>query len=246
MWKEKITDVMTQKQAVATKIDENVVSIDEQAIGIDQMIARYHDLLLHLSLLPSTSQLANGVDYRITLEHVEDASSATTRNVQQYQKQILTNPVLAKLEGVLEEYQKAVQKAILSFREEIVKYDVRLYERVYLQDKKQKKETDLQQKQASINALKEQCDKLQKQRDTLVCVWVCRIDKGQQCTSVQQESSSDIDSTKMHMTEVKARITSLKQEIEVLKTRVENAKKDKEKYMLDLIAEEQQTQESIV
>ncbi len=50
----------------------------------------------------------------------------------------------------------------------------------------------------------------------------------------------------MHMTEVKARITSLKQEIEVLKTRVENAKKDKEKYMLDLIAEEQQTQESIV
>ena len=54
------------------------------------------------------------------------------RNVQQYQKQILTNPVLAKLEGVLEEYQKAVQKAILSFREEIVKYDVRLYERVYL------------------------------------------------------------------------------------------------------------------
>ena len=48
------------------------------------------------------------------------------------------------------------------------------------------------------------------------------------------------------MTEVKARITSLKQEIEVLKTRVENAKKDKEKYMLDLIAEEQQTQESIV
>lgn len=26
MWKEKITDVMTQKQAVATKIDENVVS----------------------------------------------------------------------------------------------------------------------------------------------------------------------------------------------------------------------------
>ena len=129
MWKEKITDVMTQKQAVATKIDENVVSI---AIGIDQMIARYHDLLLHLSLLPSTSQLANGVDYRITLEHVEDASSATTRNVQQYQKQILTNPVLAKLEGVLEEYQKAVQKAILSFREEIVKYDVRLYERVYL------------------------------------------------------------------------------------------------------------------
>lgn len=50
----------------------------------------------------------------------------------------------------------------------------------------------------------------------------------------------------MHMTEMKARIDSLKQEIEVLKTRVENAKKDKDKYMLELIAEEQQTQESIV
>ena len=127
MWKEKISDVMTQKQGVTAKIDENVVSIDERAIAIDQMITRYHDLLLRLSLLPSSSQLANGVDYRITLEHVEDASSATTRNIQQYQKQILTNPVLAKLEGVLEEYQKAVQKAILSFREEIVKYDVWLY-----------------------------------------------------------------------------------------------------------------------
>lgn len=50
----------------------------------------------------------------------------------------------------------------------------------------------------------------------------------------------------MHMTEMKAKIDSLKQEIEVIKARVENAKKDKEKYMLELVAEEQQTQESIV
>ena len=57
---------MTQKQGVTAKIDENVVSIDERAIAIDQMITRYHDLLLRLSLLPSSSQLANGVDYRIT------------------------------------------------------------------------------------------------------------------------------------------------------------------------------------
>ena len=48
------------------------------------------------------------------------------------------------------------------------------------------------------------------------------------------------------MTEMRARIDSLNKEIEVLKTRVENAKKEKEKYMLELIKEEKETQESIV
>ena len=127
MWRDKVKEISTQHEAILAQIDECVVSIDQKAILIDQMITTYHNLLLRLSLLPPTTQLANGVDYHITLEHVEDVNSVTTRNAQQYQRQILNNPVLAKLEGVLEEYQKSVSKAILSFREELVKYDVRLF-----------------------------------------------------------------------------------------------------------------------
>lgn len=124
MWREKIADIARQKQEVSSRIDGCVASIDSQATNIDRMLESYHALLLQLELLPASSQLAGGVDYRVSLEHVEDASSATTRDVQQYQRQLLGNTMLAKLEGVLEEYSRAVEKAVLSFREEIVKYDV--------------------------------------------------------------------------------------------------------------------------
>ena len=40
------------------------------------------------------------------------------------------------------------------------------------QDKRQKKETELQRRQTAIAGLKEQCERLQQQRDQLVCVGV--------------------------------------------------------------------------
>ena len=42
-------------------------------------------------------RIAREFDLRLTLEHVEDASSATVRNVQQYERQIIQNGVLARL-----------------------------------------------------------------------------------------------------------------------------------------------------
>lgn len=134
MWKEKITDVTSQKQIVMARIEELITSIDEQAIQIDQAITQYHELLLYLQLIPSSTQLANGVDYRLVLEQVDDVTSVSTRNVQHYQTQILSNSMLVRLEvrieilcylqSVLDEYSKSVDKAITSFREEIVKFDV--------------------------------------------------------------------------------------------------------------------------
>ena len=123
-WEEKLRDIRSQQQSFATQINSFVIAIDQKAISIDQLITSYHNLLVRLDLFPSTSCIANGVDYRLVLEHVEDASSITTRNIQQYQRQILRNPILTKLEGVLEEYQKALKKAIYEFRQEIVKYEV--------------------------------------------------------------------------------------------------------------------------
>lgn len=134
MWKEKITDISSQKQIVMARIEELITSIDEQAIQIDQAITQYHELLLYLQLIPSSTQLANGVDYRLVLEQVDDVTSVSTRNVQHYQTQILSNSMLVRLEvrieilcylqSVLDEYSKSVDKAITSFREEIVKFDV--------------------------------------------------------------------------------------------------------------------------
>ena len=134
MWKEKITDITSQKQIVMARIEELITSIDEQAIQIDQAITQYHELLLYLQLIPSSTQLANGVDYRLVLEQVDDVTSVSTRNVQHYQTQILSNSMLVRLEvrieilcylqSVLDEYSKSVDKAITSFREEIVKFDV--------------------------------------------------------------------------------------------------------------------------
>ena len=123
-WEEKLKDIRAQQQSFSTQINSFVNAIDQKAISIDQLITSYHNLLVRLNLVPSTSCIANGVDYRLVLEHVEDASSITTRNIQQYQRQILENPILAKLEGVLEEYQKALKKAIYEFRQEMVKYEV--------------------------------------------------------------------------------------------------------------------------
>lgn len=60
----------------------------------------------------------------------------------------------------MEEYSKSVEKAINSFREEIVKFD----------DKRQKKESDLEQKNLSVNNLKERCEQIQNQRDDLLKV----------------------------------------------------------------------------
>ena len=48
MWKEKITDITSQKQIVMARIEELITSIDEQAIQIDQAITQYHELLLYL------------------------------------------------------------------------------------------------------------------------------------------------------------------------------------------------------
>ena len=134
MWKEKITDISSQEQIVMARIEELITSIDEQAIQIDQAITQYHELLLYLQLIPSSTQLANGVDYRLVLEQVDDVTSVSTRNVQHYQTQILSNSMLVRLEvrieilcylqSVLDEYSKSVDKAITSFREEIVKFDV--------------------------------------------------------------------------------------------------------------------------
>ena len=102
MWKEKITDITSQKQIVMARIEELITSIDEQAIQIDQAITQYHELLLYLQLIPSSTQLANGVDYRLVLEQVDDVTSVSTRNVQHYQTQILSNSMLVRLEVRIE------------------------------------------------------------------------------------------------------------------------------------------------
>ena len=48
--------------------------------------------------MPPSTEIAKGVDYHLTLEHVEDVNSATVRNAQQYERQIVRNDVLVKLE----------------------------------------------------------------------------------------------------------------------------------------------------
>lgn len=100
-WREKIADVETQKQGTQKQIEELMKEIDEKATNIDRLIVTYHEILLSLQLIPSTSPLANGVDYKLVLEHVEDTTSATIRNAQQYQKQIVCSQMLSKLEVVL-------------------------------------------------------------------------------------------------------------------------------------------------
>ena len=102
-WREKIADVETQKQGTQKQIEELMKEIDEKATNIDRLIVTYHEILLSLQLIPSTSPLANGVDYKLVLEHVEDTTSATIRNAQQYQKQIVCSQMLSKLEVVLKQ-----------------------------------------------------------------------------------------------------------------------------------------------
>ena len=46
-------------------------------------------------------EIAKGADYQLTLEHGEDVNSATVRNAQQYERQVVRNEVLVKLEVVI-------------------------------------------------------------------------------------------------------------------------------------------------
>ena len=225
-WREKIADATKQKQEVSSRLDASVAAIDEKATAIDRMLERYHSSLLQLELLPASAPLAGGVDFRVSLEHVEDASSATTRDVQQYQRQLLGNTVLGRLETVLEEYVRAVGKAVLSFREEMVKFD----------DKRQKKEAELQRRQTAVAALKEQCERLQQQRDQLVC----------RCTDSQQTSSEDIERMRMRLVETKVATQALQRDAEALKTRCEAMRGEREKNLREMAAEARQTQEEIV
>lgn len=98
MWREKIDDITGQKQSITTRINTMLVDIDKQASHIDQLISQYHSCLTALQLLPPSTEIAKGVDYHLTLEHVEDVNSATVRNAQQYERQIVRNDVLVKLE----------------------------------------------------------------------------------------------------------------------------------------------------
>ena len=178
MWKNKINEITSQKQIASVHIDELVSTIDEHIASIDSMIDKYHELLLALQLLPSSTPFANGVDYRLVLDRVDEIAAVSSRNVQHYQTQITSNTMLTRLkvvavdvnkrQSVLEEYYKSVEKAINSFREEIVKYD----------DKRQKKESDLEQKTLMVNNLKERCEQMSIQRDELLKVsaknnWLC-------------------------------------------------------------------------
>ena len=99
MWKGKISEITSQKVIVTTRIEEHVSMIDEQANLIDSLISQYHELLLGLQLLPSSTPLANGVDYRLVIDHVEDqVTNVSSRNVQHYQNQIVANTMLVRLQ----------------------------------------------------------------------------------------------------------------------------------------------------
>ena len=99
MWKGKIAEITSQKVIVTTRIEEHVSMIDEQANLIDSLITQYHELLLSLQLLPSSTPLANGVDYRLVIDHVEDqVTNVSSRNVQHYQNQIVANTMLVRLQ----------------------------------------------------------------------------------------------------------------------------------------------------
>ena len=101
MWRGKIEGITNQKQSITTRINEMLVDIDKQASHIDQLISQYHSCLTSLQLLPPSTEIAKGVDYHLTLEHVEDVNSATVRNAQQYERQVVRNEVLVKLEVVI-------------------------------------------------------------------------------------------------------------------------------------------------
>lgn len=100
-WKGRMNDITSQRQIVTVTIDELVSTIDTHISSIDSMIGQYHELLLALQLLPSTTQLANGVDYRLVLDRVAEVSTVSIRNVQHYQTQITSNTMLTRLQVIL-------------------------------------------------------------------------------------------------------------------------------------------------
>lgn len=103
MWKSKINEITSQKQIASVHIDELVSTIDEHISSIDSMIEKYHELLLSLQLLPSSTPFANGVDYRLVLDRVDEIAAVSTRNVQHYQTQITSNTMLTRLKVAMED-----------------------------------------------------------------------------------------------------------------------------------------------
>lgn len=97
-WKAKIDAAETQKHNYQTQLEIVLREIDSAATQIETQLNHYHELLLSLQLFPATAPLANGTDFRIRLEHVEDCGSASSRDAAQYQKQISCNSVLERLD----------------------------------------------------------------------------------------------------------------------------------------------------
>lgn len=97
-WRAKIDAAETQKHNYQTQLEIVLREIDATATQIETQLNHYHELLLSLQLFPATAPLANGTDFRIRLEHVEDCGSASSRDAVQYQKQISCNSVLERLD----------------------------------------------------------------------------------------------------------------------------------------------------
>ena len=62
-------------------------------------------------------EIAKGADYQLTLEHGEDVNSATVRNAQQYERQVMWS--------LLEKCDVLISKITLSYNEEVLKVNVR-------------------------------------------------------------------------------------------------------------------------
>ncbi|KAM7458097.1 hypothetical protein BLSTO_01137 [Blastocystis sp. subtype 1] len=226
MWREKIDDITGQKQSITTRINTMLVDIDKQASHIDQLISQYHSCLTALQLLPPSTEIAKGVDYHLTLEHVEDVNSATVRNAQQYERQIVRNDVLVKLEGVLAEYWKSLEKAVMSYNEEVLKVD----------DKRQKKEAELEGIKQKIDALKMQCDELEKQRIEFV--------KQGQTDQVAQDG--DVDKLAMENMELNSQVKAKERTVEMLREKKGEKEGEKKTVQQKCDEEERKKQEMII
>ncbi|OAO17803.1 kinetochore protein NDC8 [Blastocystis sp. ATCC 50177/Nand II] len=226
MWREKIDDITGQKQSITARINTMLVDIDKQASHIDQLISQYHSCLTALQLLPPSTEIAKGVDYHLTLEHVEDVNSATVRNAQQYERQIVRNDVLVKLEGVLAEYRKSLEKAVMSYNEEVLKVD----------DKRQKKEAELEGIKQKIDALKMQCDELEKQRIEFV--------KQGQTDQVAQDG--DVDKLAMENMELNSQVKAKERTVEMLREKKGEKEGEKKTVQQKCDEEERKKQEMII
>ena len=82
-WGTKIAAAETQKHNYQSQVEIVLRAIDETATQIETQLNQYHELLLALQLFPATAPLANGTDFRIRLEHVEDCGSASSRDAVQ-------------------------------------------------------------------------------------------------------------------------------------------------------------------